>query len=469
MRIDLLKTDLVKFQTITGFESRTAVNEHGRAVIKGFVAGEEKDRLFNGLQEADQNAAVYFSSEGAGDRNLLFCGRVLNARAQEDSGICELTLELVTETYFRDLSPHVRVYQNRDCAFILENLKKAENEFVDSRSTREDGGTDDTYGLTVQYQETDWEFLKRLASREQTVLVADGRSRETTLTFGIRKNPAGALDSYSSCRRFRNNGDYQHKVQNGVEGLTAADAEGYLVKSREVFYIGDSVSFQDRSYLVTEAGRTWEGNEVWNLYCLQTENGVKQERTYNPKMTGASLAATVEGVEKDTVKVKVTEADFSDDASLYFPYATVFSSPGGAGWYCMPEKDDCVLLRFGSEREEDAYVSSAVHMEPEELDARSSPDQKSLKNKFGKEILFAPDRLVMRDGKGTFIEINDHAGIIMSSDKSINITADGIVRLASIQENLQIVTSGRLELKQGHSTVYLDDCIAMDGDSVRIQ
>lgn len=469
MKIDFLENNLINFQTITGFESKNAVNEHGKAILKGFVTKDDKDSLFNNLQEGDQKAIVYFKYEGSSNGKTLFCGRVLNVRAQEDNELCELTLELVTETYFRDLSPHVRVYQNRGYASILKHLEQTKGEFADHGSSKENGGAESTYGLIVQYQETDWEFLKRLASREQTVLVADGRSRQTTLAFGIQKNRARALANYEKCWRFRNMGDYDHKLQNGVKGLSEAGAEGYLVKSREVFYLGDSVTFQGHDYLVTEVNRTWERSEVWNLYRLQTEDGIKQERIYNQKMIGAALTATVDGVEKDTVKVRVTKVDFSDEASTYFPYATVYSSPDGAGWYCMPEKDDCVLLRFGSDREEEAYVSSSVNLKSEDPDARIYPNKKSIRNKYGKEILFEPDKLVMTNNKGTFIEINDHEGIIMSSDKSICITADGVVRMTSMKENMQIVTSGRLELQQGHTKVCLDDCITMRGNAVWMQ
>ena len=36
----------------------------------------------------------------------------------------------------------------------------------------------------------------------------------------------------------------------------------YKVKTREIFYLGDSVCFFGKNYIVGEAERKWEGNEV---------------------------------------------------------------------------------------------------------------------------------------------------------------------------------------------------------------
>ena len=45
----------------------------------------------------------------------------------------------------------------------------------------------------------------------------------------------------------------------------------------------------------------------------------------------------------------------------WFPYATVYSSGDGTGWYCMPEIGDKIRLYFPTEKEQDAYVISAYH------------------------------------------------------------------------------------------------------------
>ncbi len=65
-------------------------------------------------------------------------------------------------------------------------------------------------------------------------------------------------------------------------------------------------------------------------------------------------------------------------------------------WYCMPEKGDSVRLYFPNENEAEAYVNSSVNEQSSNSSARSNPDEKSIKNKQGKEVLFQPDRLILK-------------------------------------------------------------------------
>ena len=46
----------------------------------------------------------------------------------------------------------------------------------------------------------------------------------------------------------------------------------------------------------------------------------------------------------------------------WFDFATVYSTPDGAGWYCMPEVGDEVRVVFPDNYEEHAYVASSVHV-----------------------------------------------------------------------------------------------------------
>ena len=67
-------------------------------------------------------------------------------------------------------------------------------------------------------------------------------------------------------------------------------------------------------------------------------------------------------VKKDTVKVVLMEDETGGWAGQkWFAYSTIYSSPDGTGWYCMPEKGDSVRLYFPNENEAEAYVNSSVN------------------------------------------------------------------------------------------------------------
>ena len=78
-------------------------------------------------------------------------------------------------------------------------------------------------------------------------------------------------------------------------------------------------------------------------------------------MIGASLDSTVTEVRGDVVRVSL-RTDAKSGAGKWFSFSTVYSSPDGSGWYCMPEPGDEIRLYFPTEQEKHGYVISAVHL-----------------------------------------------------------------------------------------------------------
>ncbi len=147
-------------------------------------------------------------------------------------------------------------------------------------------------------------------------------------------------------------------------------------------------------------------------------------------------------------------------------YATVYSSPDGTGWYCMPETGDSVRL-YVPGKEEDSFILSAVHKETD--NARQNPDHKSLKTKYGKEIRFTPDSILMTNNQGMMVEMNDSEGITITSDKDILIQAEENLTVASQKASLLIAADDKVQVKQGSTSMTLSGDISFTGGEFRIQ
>ena len=153
----------------------------------------------------------------------------------------------------------------------------------------------------------------------------------------------------------------------------------------------------------------------------------------------------------------------------WFAYSTIYSSPDGTGWYCMPEKGDSVRLYFPNENEAEAYVNSSVNEQSSNSSARSNPDEKSIKNKQGKEVLFKPDRLVFTNNKGMSIEIVDDEGILIESDKSITIKAKENIGIISMEQGVEMSAPEKIAFQQGNTMLELADDINVQGGRVNMQ
>ena len=184
-------------------------------------------------------------------------------------------------------------------------------------------------------------------------------------------------------------------------------------------------------------------------------------------VTGCSFDAVVTGGQKDRVQVEIAQDEWNaQDGKKWFLYATVYSSPDGTGGYCMPEPGDSVRLHVPG-REEDSFVMSAVHRETDA--ARQNPDCKSFKTKYGKEILFTSDSILMTNNQGMMVEMNDSEGIMITSDKDIVVDAKENLTISSNSASLLIAAEDRLQVRQGGTSMTLSGDIAFTGGEFRIQ
>lgn len=77
------------------------------------------------------------------------------------------------------------------------------------------------------------------------------------------------------------------------------------------------------------------GSELVNVYELAVEGGLRTTEAENKKISGLSIDGKIHQVKQDRVQVSFLQD--VDAPCIWFPYATAYSSPDGAGWYCMPE------------------------------------------------------------------------------------------------------------------------------------
>lgn len=466
MRIDQIRMEPFTFQTITDFESSLRLNEHGYARVSGYVTEKQKDRALEMMAD-DVWGAVRFQDQD-GEQGVLFCGLAVQMQIQEENDSYLMTVELKTGTYLMDLKEHIRVFQKDQITYnAMQNTFLPSYAMGKCLMVKEDCAVGE---MIVQYKETDWEFAKRLASKKNTVLVPNEKSAGVKYSFGVSEENAEKLESYDRVEIIKNIGKYQLKKQNGIKTIEENDELAYGVDSREIFFLGDCVAFEGRNYIVTNIHRTWDKKEVWNHYILKALKGTQQSEYRNKKIIGATMQGKVTGIERDTVQITVDCDENGNQAGQkWFAYSTVFSSPDGTGWYCMPEQGDCIQLRFPCEIESMAYVCSSVNLEASDASARSVPDNKSIKNKQGKEILFTPEKLVITNNKGMSITINDNVGIILESDKDIIMRAKESIGLISEEQDLQLVAGTQLLLQQNETCLELAEDIVMHGGQVNIQ
>ena len=445
MRDELIKVKPFEFLDYLEIRGSQAFGRHGTLKIKGHIlAGKEQEYVSLMTEETWVHVDTVTYD---GLTKHVFKGILLDADIEKVGGICVLTLELATGSFLMDTAGHIRSFQDDGITYDLM-LDTVTEEYRGSAFVMTAGQGSTIPGFVLQYNETDWEFAKRLASHFKTDIYPDSAYEGAKIYFGEPDAGAGAridTNEYAVIRR-------------NDRSLC------YTVRLRELYHLGEPLQFNGMPVWVAGIETELDGSELYHTYHLVRRNGIRTEEQYNDKCTGASLTGTVTAVEKDRVQVELEKDENKDRAGKrWFPYATPYSSPDGTGWYCMPETGDRIRLRVPSDHEEEAYVMNSVHLPSADGSERQNPDFKSIMNRQGKEILLTPKSLVMTNNAGMSIEILDDEGIRILSDKDITISAADSIEITSASSKLELYAKENLLLQQGDTKMTMDGKMRVSG------
>lgn len=435
------------------------LNEHGKIEIKGIIS---KDKVAEyqlmALKETWVTVKLFNEDN---DGMVFFKGVLTELIIEKENQVNTLSFSAKTGSYLLDLIPHIRSYQKESFTYgeIIENCLTFDGGkciVLDKRSVN-------VNRFLMQYRESDWEFIKRLAGYAGVAVIAEERVSERNICFGYPetvKLESIETDSYCVIQNYE---DYQKRKIRNNSDITNNDLYSYKVKSREIYRLGETVIFQGKKLVIRKIYSCLTGQELQHTYILSTRAMGTCCEEDNIHITGISLKANVVRVDKTKVLVKIQLDENAGNAgNRWFDFATVYSTSDGTGWYCMPEIGDEVRLLFPDKSEENAYVSSCIHIENE---SRTNPSEKSWKNKQGKEVIFTPETLVLRNNKGMSIEISDVEGIKIVSDKKIILQATEDININS-ESGLQLSAAENMLFSQGGASIQMNDSIIIGGGKI---
>ena len=466
------------------------INEHSAFYFKALLPENKKDSYVK--------RCVYGSNvclmvkDFKGNNTILFQGMVRDVAVRAVQGSNYMEVYAVSYSYLLDTEKKSRTFQNKQmaCEELIKQVAKGyKNAMVDDVVSK---GAD-IGQFIVQYEETDWEFLKRLASHFHTGLVTNIRFDKIRCYFGVPNNRKLTLKEYNYSVK-QDIGKYLKFSKNGINNIQEQDFIYYQIKTESPANIGDEVQFQGQKLYVSQVKACMEKGVFLFTLTLTTKKGMSKLYQRNEQISGASLSATVVAIRNDQVKVSIKideDSGHFPGEPCYFPYSTIYSSQDGSGWYCMPEIGDKVRIYFPDSIEEHSYAISSVH---EEVDLslqqnrgnkntdsknrgfsgqsgnysgkRDDPSVKSLRNQNGKEIRLTPDGIyIISDG--TVITLTDEDGVSVVSDKNIEFKSDKSIIL-SAEEDVNIIGLTGVDLSCNETaSIKVEENIEVIGQEVK--
>ena len=381
--IILNKTKLENF-VIQEFVLDENINEHQKLEIQLEMDDEQRKNLERIIEKEDVGIEIELANTDKNVKRKVFSG-IIDYFEILDYGSygCRILMRAFSKSvlFDRKNEKKYRVFQDRNLMFsdIIDEInkdyadKKLEIKYSDI--TKKQIGS-----LIVQFDETDWEFLVRLASQLKTgmFVIEQGIILFGIVEMGEIKKENKYFSDYSLVR------DYKNLY--------------YKVQSNKVINLGDTVSISENTVENEGNDKDFSGNRG-NFSVLKTRIFLKDFilkseflatdmssyhifRKYNEKIKGCRIEVNVErvfedgGIAKMEVKFgeglkKIVQERSNDESNdkAYDDYGIkrfplsyqTFYSQTNTGFFCTPEVNDTVEVYFPNEDERFAKVSWAIN------------------------------------------------------------------------------------------------------------
>lgn len=324
-------------------------NRHGRLNLSAVLNGEGEGEVFD---ELPSDVSVLYREDG--EEKVLFMGMVAESSMERVGNHRKLELKAYDATYLLDTKRKTRSFQDtsRTNHSVIAEIMKQYPECICMKNLPERP----IGRIWFQYEETDWEFLRRFLSSYSDSLYADATYHTARFQAGL--SPEDIEVDWDDCPYCmgKNLERYDFLSQNGFDGLGLDKFIEYSVDSYGLYTLGSRLIYKGRRWYVGELERRLIDGLLTTTYRLQQREGLLKPQEYNQRITGVSLNGKTVKVQGDTVRVSINGDITTEQGTYWFPYSTVASSPGGSGLYSMPQVGDSIRVYFPTCDEKEGYV-----------------------------------------------------------------------------------------------------------------
>ena len=328
------------------------LNDHGKAMIRAAV---EEERAIETVEQAAGSLSVHIRRRDE-KKHTLFCGKIEEIKAEKERGLFYLCMHFTGYTREWDLTDKSQSFCRGNETYA-QVLSKALSEYGKAQIKDEATNGMRIPGMLMQYEETDWNFLKRLASHFSTFILADNTVQWGRAYFGIPHMDHGTVleeEEYTLLK-----GMEHYERSDHAADILPQERMRWRLRSRRHMQFGEQVALGHIETVVTAVDiKTVRGELVYE-YELSRRKGIFTDRKTNPRIFGMSIPATVKERKGNQVRVQLDiDASYEPAQDLkWFTYAIETSN-----FYCMPEEGSRVHIYFPDHEEQSAMAVHALRM-----------------------------------------------------------------------------------------------------------
>ena len=350
------------FGAVEKAQLHQAFGEHGTLEalvwLKAGTEGNDGDMRWNGLP-------VCLMASGKKD-DFLFSGVVRRAAFVKINGRRAVELTAASYTYLLDREKRTRTFQQESRTyrkFAVMLMSRVRGACI----WNGEGGNDTVGSFLMQYGESDWEFLRRVASMQGQPLIPEVRWAGARTYIGLMES--GDVKTLES-------GEYRiRKTLAKIPGQADNVGRGYLCGNRELQVWdryeecepGERVSVNGSILTVAEKTSYIKNSQWLNSYGFMESRACRTETIRTPRPSGVAVRGSVIEADMDKSRLRLVTDGFGESPESTH-LCPVYYAGSGKGYSGQPEKGDVQYLYFPTGQDKDRYVIGSVDAGSEKME-----------------------------------------------------------------------------------------------------
>jgi len=383
---DTIKVSGIPFlKTLLDIQISIIPSEHGKMIITGY--GDTSETLPS-IQKKFFGQTAELIHEENPDKPI-FSGIITKCQVIAEHELKLLEVTVLTGSYLLDTKRKSRSFQ--DISMTYEDVVRKVLQDTNGAGIFSVGKDIPIGSPIIQYLETDWEFIKRLASHFNSPIIADPTIPKANIWFGINEQGKNATFENENLH-YKVGVSENYYIEDGMSsGLTPIDFIYFTVKSMNDYNIGDNTEVNGTDLKICEKHACFERAILEFSYILGKPDLISRRIIYNEKITGMSLTGTVTETDAETVNIKL-DID-GDNGSADYPYH--WTPTSGNLMYAMPRVGTQVSLLLPNEDERCAKATNSPRDEETSSTCSGMDDYnyRAFTTEHNKKMFLFPDSM----------------------------------------------------------------------------
>lgn len=398
------------------------INEHGILTLRGYL---EREKLqLNRQIEDTEIELIQQKRENDKKDILLFYGLIKKIYIFQEAGMSQIIIVAVSGSQQMDREKKSRSFQNINLTY--EQIVQSILAEYDSCGICTIGEGVTIKEPIIQYEETDWEFLKRLSSHFHGYLLSDLLSPKAHVWFGMRD---GEQKIIPEKKEYEVGIDKRYYEEGAYSELSKDTFLYYRINETGNYEIGDKIHYLGKDFIICEKLAQLKKGEIQFIYKIAKPQYLWTKTVFNSNFIGLALKGEVMKTEGEKVYIGL-DIDGENKKGEY-PYS--WTPETGNIMYCMPKIGTKVNLYFGSSDERKGKATNSLRTNGSTCAAMSDSNKRGLETEHGKELNFYPSVLSLKssmdNGNTLEISLNDDEKLNLESHNKIEFISRNKIRM----------------------------------------